>query len=108
MPPNTRVNVPKRFHRTRYNRYFGEDVQDCEDGSRLQFIKINFLDRMFRNQSCRSGEISNLLVVIFFLIGNISLLPPVFTFFFSYCNPISASYGPYLIKYDISGVTVSL
>ena len=35
MPPNTRINLIKRSHKTRLNSYFEEEVQDCKDGSRL-------------------------------------------------------------------------
>ena len=38
MPPNTRTSLIKRSHKTRQNRYFGEEVPDCKDGSGLQLI----------------------------------------------------------------------
>ena len=41
----------KRFHRTRWIRYFGEEVQDSKDRSELQFM-----DRMSWKQSYHSGE----------------------------------------------------
>ena len=38
MQPNTKINLLKRSHKTRKNRYFEEEVQDCRDGSGLQLI----------------------------------------------------------------------
>ena len=38
MLPNTAIKLIKRSRKTRYNRYFEEEVQDCKDGSGLRLI----------------------------------------------------------------------
>ena len=38
MPQNTPINVIKRFYQTRWNRYFEAEGQDCKNGSGLQLI----------------------------------------------------------------------
>ena len=43
LPPNTQLNRIKRFYRGKQKQQFGDKVQDCHDGSRLQFIKFDFM-----------------------------------------------------------------
>ena len=43
MPPNIQLNWIKRFYRAKQKQQFRDKVQDCKDGSGLQFIKFNFM-----------------------------------------------------------------
>ena len=43
MPTNIQLLWIKRFYRANQKPWFGENVQDCKDGSGLQFIKFDFL-----------------------------------------------------------------
>ena len=38
MPPNTPIKLIKRFHNTRQNSRFEEEVQGCKDESGLEII----------------------------------------------------------------------
>ena len=41
-PPSIPLNWIKRFYAEKLKQQFGDKVQDCKDGSGVQFIKFNF------------------------------------------------------------------
>ena len=100
MPTNTQINLVKGSHKTRWNRYFEAEVQDCKDGGGLQLIF---------GQDVQKSKLPfwwnfKPLISIFFLVVDISLLLPLLTFLSSYCKTIKLNYSKLqaiLIKYDI-------
>ena len=107
MSRDTQINLIKRSHKTRWSRYFGEEVQDCKDGGGLQLIFGQDVQKskllFWLNFEPFIGHL--------FLLVDIYLLLPLLAFFSSYWKTIKCNCSKLqaiLIKYDISGATVSL
>ena len=76
MPPNTQINLIKGSHKTWQNRYFEEQVKDCKDGSGLHLI----FGQDVQKSKLQFWWIFQPLLVIFFLLVDISSLVPLLAF----------------------------
>ena len=80
MPPNTQLNRIKRFYRGKQKQQFGDKVQDCHDGSRLQFIKFDFMGWRSPNQIAKLWNFHSVSRYFVFLV-NTSVLSSLLAIF---------------------------